>query len=242
MYEFRLSVYSLCLCVFVAIISCGPPPPPLQPELTHFATPGKGLPFFSGENFDPVWPDRSKKQKKGSRALRYADYSGQALRGLSNFELTDQAGKTRTSKDLNGRVVVLAYFFTRCHGICPLVTANLRHVAGQFRQDRRVDMVSMSINPRNDTPAAMRAFISKYNIKKKNWYFLTGEKREIYRIAREDFDADLDIKAKEGKSDFLHTENVYLLDRNLFLRGIYKGRGIAQMRKLVTHIGQLLAE
>ena len=88
----------------------------------------------------------------------------------------------------------------------------------------------------------MRAFISKYKIEKKNWYFLTGEKKEIYRIAREDFDADLDIKAKEGKNDFLHTENVYLLDRNLFIRGIYKGRGIGQMRKLVAHITQLLEE
>ncbi|HNA78250.1 MAG TPA: hypothetical protein PKY99_02300, partial [Turneriella sp.] len=70
----------------------------------------------------------------------------------------------------------------------------------------------------------------------------TGSKSEIYELARSVFQADVTVRGSKDAADFLHTESVYLLDTGLYLRGIYRTRGLPDLERLNRELGQLRTE
>ncbi|USS53252.1 MULTISPECIES: SCO family protein [Pseudomonas] len=97
--------------------------------------------------------------------------------------LKDQNGRDLRfySDVLKDKVVMLNVIFTHCTDACPLITRKLREVreamgpalAGQ------VTFVSISSDPLNDTPAALKAFAEKQGVDGPNWLFLTGDKASV---------------------------------------------------------------
>ncbi len=71
---------------------------------------------------------------------------------------------------------------------------------------------------------------------------LTGNRSAVYSIARSSYFADEDLGLQQGENDFLHTENVILIDRNRRIRGIYKGSSETEMKHLITDINRLMEE
>ncbi|MBX3021370.1 MAG: SCO family protein [Bdellovibrionales bacterium] len=199
-------------------------------EVTAFASEGgEGLPYFVGQDLRPAWNVQT----------------GPAPRSLSSFHLTDQNSKNFTSHKLQGKVTIVSFFFTKCPGICPVTTARLRPVQKKFLQENRIEMLSFSITPEIDTPEQLTKFAKVHHINDRRWHLLTGDKTSIYRLARESFNADtFSPKANAHKkitaSDFLHSENVYLLDGELKVRGIYTGRDTAAIQNLIRDAESLL--
>ena len=105
-----------------------------------------------------------------------------------NSELTDQDGKTLRFYDdvIKGKVVALNFIFTKCTDVCPVDTAQMRQVAELLgdRLGRDVFFYSISIDPENDTPAALKRYMRTFDIPTKGWTFLTGDKDEIDTLRR----------------------------------------------------------
>ena len=79
---------------------------------------------------------------------------------------------------LKGKVLVVNFIFTKCGDVCPLDTAQLKKVSEILgdKMGKSIFFYSISVDPANDTPAALTEFKKKYEIGK-GWTFLTGKRR-----------------------------------------------------------------
>lgn len=105
-----------------------------------------------------------------------------AERYFTNVELVNQDGELmRLYQDLlKDKVVVIDTIFTECTGICPVISKTFQriqdHVGDRLGED--VHLISISVDPTNDTPEKLKDFAAKFNARK-GWYFLTGPKANV---------------------------------------------------------------
>ncbi|SFH82456.1 protein SCO1/2 [Halpernia frigidisoli] len=118
----------------------------------------------------------------------------------------------------------------------------MKTVSDYFISDKNIQFLSFSVTPWIDTPSVLKQFKAKYNIKTKNWNFLTGNKSEIYKIARKSYFAEEDIGFSKDSTEFLHTEHFILVDKNRRIRGIYNGTLTLEMQQLIDNIKTLKRE
>ncbi|MET0621937.1 MAG: SCO family protein [Pyrinomonadaceae bacterium] len=99
-----------------------------------------------------------------------------------NHTLVTQDDKTVRFYDdmLKGKVVLINFMFTHCAGVCSPMTANLAKVQSYLgeRVGREVSMLSISVDPANDTPATLKAYAAKHKAGP-GWFFLTGKKENV---------------------------------------------------------------
>lgn len=188
-----------------------------------------GLPYYSSADLTPVWIE------EGSAAL-------DTIHTIPAFSFTDQNGKIISEKDVAGRIYVADFFFTACPGICPKLARNLKLVQDAFLHDDEVVLLSHSVTPDKDNPAVLKRYADNYEVNDSKWHLLTGNKDSIYHIARRSYFADEDMGMQRNSSDFLHTENMLLIDKHRHIRGVYKGTSAAEMINLVADIKVLKEE
>ena len=90
--------------------------------------------------------------------------------------------------------------------------------------------------PWHDSVSVLNEYGKKYDIDSEKWNLLTGDKEEIYRVARDGYFADNSFKVQESVSNFIHTENFYLIDKNGKIRGVYNGTLEVEVERLKRHI------
>src|SRR5680860_2068 len=143
---------------------------------------------------------------------------------ISDFKLTDQQDHTFTSADHNDQIWIVNCFFSSCPIVCPKVMKNLQEVHDLLRNDDNIVTMSMTVDPKRDTPARLFEYAQKYNVNNDSWFLLTGDKKELYRLARKDFL----LSASEGagdEGDFIHSENILIIDPDHRIRDIINGTG-----------------
>lgn len=161
---------------------------------------------------------------------------------VANFTFTNQLGKTVSVDSLKGKILVVDYFFTRCPNPCPKLTRNMKKMQDAFlKTDSLVHFISLTVDPGRDSVEALKRYADKYNVRHNNWWFLTGEKKEIYDLAYNEFKAAT-IDGGEVDTAFLHTNKFYLLDKDRVIRGWYDGTDTVAMAKLARDIGLLFLE
>ncbi len=128
------------------------------------------------------------------------------------FELTDQHGKKISNKNYEGKVYVAEFFFSTCPSICPIMNRNMVSVQNEFFGNPNFGIVSITINPENDTPEVLKEHAKKLGANSANWHFLTGDKKYIYSIANSGFNlyAGQNSKADGG---FEHSGLFALIDK-----------------------------
>lgn len=120
-------------------------------------------------------------------AMQVPATAGDSRVTLPNVVLRDAQDKPfpLRAERFKGKVVVVDFIFTTCTTICPVlsdVMANVqRELGAQVGKD--VVLVSISVDPANDTPAVMRAY-AKSKGAGKDWYWLTGSSGDIARVLR----------------------------------------------------------
>ena len=87
-----------------------------------------------------------------------------------------------------------------------------------------------------DTVEQLKKYAIENNVDDSKWNLVTGDKEEIYRVARDGYFADNSFKAQESVSNFIHTENFYLIDKNGKIRGVYNGTLEVEVERLKRHI------
>lgn len=104
-----------------------------------------------------------------------------------SFALIERSGKEITLADLRGLVWVADFIWTRCPDACPLMSAVMARLQAEFAHEPAFRLVSFSIDPQYDTPAVLARYATKYGANPDRWFFLTGDKKTIYRLVREGF-------------------------------------------------------
>lgn len=165
---------------------------------------------------------------------------------VPNFELTDQYGRQFSTERMNGNVTVTSFFFTRCGTVCPKISSELTRVQGVFKDKNNVLLMSMSIDPKHDSVSVLNDYADKYEAVKDKWFFLTGDKKEIYDLAIKGFKlpvsdaSEYNPEIKDIDDTFIHSEKVLLIDKEGFIRGIYDGTNKEEVDRLIVEISVLL--
>ena len=157
---------------------------------------------------------------------------------ISNFSFVNQNGKTITQKDYEGKIYVADFFFTTCGSICPKMTTNLAEVQKAFINNPKVMLLSHSVLPDIDSVPVLKAYAIKNRVNDKQWNLVTGNKKEIYSMARKSY-----LAVKQGKPseiyDMVHTENFVLIDDKRRVRGFYDGTKKEDVQQLIDDINFL---
>jgi protein SCO1/2 len=103
----------------------------------------------------------------------------------ADFSLTDQDGQPLTLASLRGKVVLLDFIFTRCPGPCPLLSLKFSQLQKQLgdRLGKEVFLLSVTIDPRHDTPDVLKEYAQRYSANLRGWKFLTGSTKDIILTA-----------------------------------------------------------
>ena len=188
---------------------------------TVLLTPEKDLPVYQPSDLNPALVDVS--------ALSHEDHR------ILPFVLVNQLGDTVTEKEVAGQWLVVDFFFTRCATICPMLTSNMKKVQGVFLGEKGVRLLSHSVTPVADSVAVLSAYGEANGVDPDRWWLLTGPKPEVYKLARKSYFAALD-EGDGGFQDFVHTENIVLVDTLGRLRGFYDGTDLDDVNRLVRDV------
>ncbi len=164
---------------------------------------------------------------------------------VPDFQLIAHDGKPFGLKDLKGKIWVAEFFFASCAGICPIMNQNMTEVQKAFADNPDVVIVSITVDPKNDTPEVLREYRQNFNAMDGKWFFLTGDKKAIYRLARHGFKVaaeEVPPQEEGGATDFIHSDRFILVDRQGRIRGYYNGTDKEQVQKLIADIRKLLGE
>ena len=160
---------------------------------------------------------------------------------VKNISFTNQLGKRVSLNDLHGKIIVMDFFFSRCPTICPGLARNMKKLQDSFvNNDSIVQFISVSVDPEHDSVDQLRKFADRFNVNHDTWWFVTGNKKEIYDLALNEIKAS--IADTEVDTAFIHTENFFLLDSNRIVRGWYNGFDSTKQRQLVEDIPILMLE
>lgn len=160
---------------------------------------------------------------------------------VSDFAFTDQRGRTITREDVQGKIFVVDFFFTTCKGICPQMSSELTHVQEAFAGDPEVMILSHTVNPEEDSVAVMAAYAESYAANPEQWLFLTGEKKALYDQARKSYMLSV-APGDGGEHDFIHSEDLILVDNYGRIRGVFDGTSHKDTKELIEDIRKLKAD
>lgn len=168
-----------------------------------------------------------------------------ALGAVGPFWLTDQEGRTFSEQSLDGKVWVAAFMFTRCPTVCPQMVARMRAIQEQASQRKLpLELVSFSVDPENDTPPVLGAYMRDQGLDASNWRFLTGDSAVIRATAERGFKIGVEGTPREGAEHFgiTHGTHLVLLDKKRTIRGYYQSSDPERVTALLDDAARLAAE
>ena len=190
--------------------------------------PKKTLPIFNPADVNPELVDSTVQYKSKYHTI-------------ADFSFINQNGKTITQKDYEGKIYVADFFFTTCGSICPKMTTNLSDIQKAFANNPKVKLLSHTVFPETDSVPVLKAYAKKHHVDDNKWNLVTGDKKEIYTMARKSY-----LAVKLGKPselyDMVHTENFVLVDSKRRVRGFYDGTNKEDMKRLIEDITFLANE
>ena len=184
------------------------------------------LPFYNTPDFTPKWEIESIA----------------TFHKIRPFKLVNQENQVFTEKDIEGKICVADFFFTSCPGICPKMTVSMVDIQKEFIDDDKILLLSHSVTPDKDSAEVLKEYGKEKGIEFKKWKLLTGDKKEIYNLARKYYFVEEDEGVAKGDDVFLHTENFVLIDKQRHIRGIYNGLDPNSMNDLIRDIRILKLE
>ena len=193
----------------------------------------KTLPVLNPCNVNPILVDSAIKRKCTGHKI-------------GNFSFVNQDSNIVTQSYIENKIAIVDFFYVSCPSICPVMTSQIKRVHdynfGPSNDD--VVLLSHTVWPEMDSVSVLNEYANRYGAKSSRWSFLTGDKKELYTMARKQYLAVPDIADQNfnhgGEADFIHTENVVLIDRKARIRGYYDGTSAKEISQLIEDIKFLL--
>jgi cytochrome oxidase Cu insertion factor (SCO1/SenC/PrrC family) len=172
---------------------------------------------------------------------------------IDEFSLTERSGAKVAKADLQGKVWIASFVFTRCTGPCPQITATMARLQSELDLANRPDLrlVTFTVDPARDDPAELRKYADHFRADASRWLFLTGNEREIHQLLEKSFKlpAARNETAKPGE-EFDHSTRLAVVDKQGVIRGYFSGMADpvdpaaldASLKDLKAMVARLLRE
>ncbi|CAM3600117.1 SCO family protein [Flavobacterium chungbukense] len=190
--------------------------------------PKKTLPIYNPADVNPELVDSTVQYKSKYHTI-------------ADFSFVNQNGDTITQKNYEGKIYVADFFFTTCGSICPKMSTNLVDVQKAVLNNPKVMLLSHTVFPEVDSVSVLKAYAIKYGVVDSKWNLVTGDKKEIYSMARKSYLA-VKLGRPDQLYDMVHTENFVLVDQKRRVRGFYDGTNKEDIKRLLEDIDFLSQE
>ncbi|RUT70573.1 SCO family protein [Flavobacterium cupreum] len=190
--------------------------------------PQKTLPIYNPADVNPELVDSTIQYKSKYHTI-------------ADFSFVNQNGDTITQKNYEGKIYVVDFFFTTCGSICPKMTTNLADVQKAVLNNPKVLLLSHTVFPEVDSIPVLKAYAIKHGVVDSKWNLVTGDKKEIYTMARKSYLA-VKLGRPDQLYDMVHTENFVLVDTKRRVRGFYDGTNKEDIKRLLADIDFLCNE
>lgn len=165
---------------------------------------------------------------------------------VAGFQLTNQFGIRVTRESLEGFVWVADVIFSRCPGQCHELSQQMRRIQDRLPVGKPIRLVSLSADPAYDTPAVLLKYGARYGSDSNRWYFLTGPKADVYRLAMDSLKFSVVEKAEGERTAvedlFIHSSAFAIIDRSGRLRAMVQGELPDAEEQILGHVQRLLDE
>lgn len=161
------------------------------------------------------------------------------LSRIDEFSLVDQNGAPFERSTLDGNIWVADFVFTHCKSSCPRLTAHMQGLQTRLGDVENVEFLSVSVDPRNDTPEVIKAYMTDNDLEEENWRFVTGDEPVIVDLVRNGFKVGLaEGDPSTGGEAVMHSNHFVLLDRQAQVRGYYRANndGIADLERDLRYV------
>lgn len=145
-------------------------------------------------------------------------------RQLVDFSLTDCTGRTVTRAELDGKILAVSFLFTGCALTCPEVSKQMAEIERLTTGQPDVRLVSLTVDPRTDTPPELAKWGARYGADTNRWLLLTGRKAMLYELIGMSFlatDAGDPFNSMPG--NFTGTERIAVVDKHGRVRAFFDG-------------------
>ena len=190
--------------------------------------PKKTLPIYNPADVNPELVDSTVQYKSKYHTI-------------ADFSFINQNNKTITQKDYENTIYVADFFFTTCGSICPKMTTNLEEVQKAVLNNPKVMLLSHTVFPEVDSVSVLKEYAIKHHVVDSKWNLVTGDKKEIYTMARKSYLA-VKLGRPDQLYDMVHTENFVLVDQKRRVRGFYDGTNKEDIKRLLEDIEFLSQE
>ncbi len=159
------------------------------------------------------------------------------------FSFIDRYGRPFTEKDVEGKIVIADFFFTRCTTICPRMSVQMQQLQLKLDEDAYEDVVFLShtVDPEHDTPEVLDRYAKKLEADSSRWKFLTGNAVDIYRMGNTGYLLSA-LEDSSSAEQFVHDGRFVLVDRQHHIRGYYDGTTATGMNELAGDLKMLMKE
>ncbi len=202
------------------------------------------------------WSVRPAGTEPGTTTLERLDDYGE----VPPFALTERSGRRVTREDLRGLVWVVDFIYTECTDTCPMQSLRLARLQREFAAATDLRLVSITVDPAHDTPKVLRRYAERYGASDR-WWFLTGDKRQIYCLAQEGFRLSVTDPAApsqptcgqafhlgpavawashRSKGLVMHSARLVLVDRRAHIRAYHLATDAQSVEKLAANLKTLL--
>ena len=192
-----------------------------------------------GKNrYKPLSIFGSKQLAKTAHKVKGKDVPDTIYHTLTDFKLTDQNGNSVSLKSFDKKIFVVNFFYTACPSVCSLMNKNMNHLAMNTKS-KMVEFVSITVDPQHDSASVLKNYAKIDSGVSVNRLFLTGDTATIYNLARNGF---LVNALQTGKSDFIYSDKLILIDQDKRIRGYYSGASTDDTNRLNDEIKVLISE
>ena len=160
---------------------------------------------------------------------------------IADFKLINQNGDTITNNEYEGKIYIADFFFTRCQNICIAMAYNMSELQEYYKNEDDILFLSHSVTPEIDSISVLKEYANNKGVIDGKWNVTTGRKKHIYELARKSYFAVLD-EGNGDENDFIHTEQLILVDKERRIRGFYDGTDKNEMKKLKEDVVLLKEE
>jgi protein SCO1/2 len=178
------------------------------------------------------------------------------------FSLIERSGRRVGRDDLLGHAAVIDFIYTECTETCPTQSLQFAQIQRELATARDLRLVSITVDPRHDTPEVLARYATRYGADDR-WWFLTGDQREIYCLARDGFHLGVvDSSAAQpptcgsafrfgpgpawashgSKGLIMHSSRLVVIDHRAEIRAYHLATDADAVEKLKANVRRLLAE
>jgi len=157
------------------------------------------------------------------------------LYDLPSFTLVDQDGAPFGLQEMKGKINIVDFFFSSCHGPCPVMVVRFEEFYKKFAHSDDVRLVSITVDPEVDSLSRLREYAAAHGVFDDRWVFLRGEMPQVQVLCESGFKVSSDLPG-------MHTTKFVLVDAVGKIRGYYDYDDQAALDRLEKDIRQLVSE